>query len=83
MRQDSGSSQAQRKNQAAVSRLVLAFVGTQYGWLWCYSAFSSMGMAVRMLTAVGPVHTLIERKYFMDELAETVLVRCLLNGVVG
>lgn len=40
-------------------------------------------MAVRMLTAVGPVHTLIERKYFMDELAETVFVRCLLNGVVG
>jgi MFS family permease len=50
VQEDSVSSQAQRKNQAGVSRLVLAFVGTQYGWLWCNSAFSSMGMAVRMLT---------------------------------
>jgi NADH-quinone oxidoreductase subunit L len=33
---------------------------------------------------LGPVHTLVERKYFLDELAETVVVRwVLLRGVGG
>ncbi|HJM76155.1 MAG TPA: hypothetical protein QGI71_09925, partial [Dehalococcoidia bacterium] len=33
---------------------------------------------------LGPVHTLVERKYFLDELAETVVVRwVLLKGVGG
>jgi NADH-quinone oxidoreductase subunit L len=31
----------------------------------------------------GPIHTLIERKYYVDEIAEDGVVRGLLNGVVG
>ena len=31
----------------------------------------------------GPLHTLVERKYYMDELAETVIVRWVLHGGIG
>ena len=31
----------------------------------------------------GPLHTLVERKYYIDELAEKTIVRGLLNGVIG
>ena len=37
----------------------------------------------RVRAAFGPLHTLVERKYYLDELAETVVVRGLLNGVIG
>jgi NADH-quinone oxidoreductase subunit L len=37
----------------------------------------------RVRGAFGPLHTLVERKYYLDELAETVVVRGLLNGVIG
>ncbi len=39
--------------------------------------------AERLRAGFGPLHTLVERKYFMDEIAETVVVRGLLHGVIG
>ncbi len=39
--------------------------------------------AERVRAAFGPLHTLLERKYYLDELAETVVVRGLLNGAIG
>ena len=39
--------------------------------------------AERLRAGLAPLHRLVERKYFMDEIAEAVVVRGLLQGVVG
>jgi NADH-quinone oxidoreductase subunit L len=56
-----------------------------FGGIGAAAAIYIYGMPspVRVRAAFGPLHTLVERKYYLDELAETVVVRGLLNGVVG
>ena len=39
--------------------------------------------AEALRTRIGPLHRLIERKYFMDDIAETVVVRWVLDAGVG
>ena len=39
--------------------------------------------AERLRAGLWPLHTLVERKYFLDEVAETFVVRRVLNGAIG
>jgi len=56
-----------------------------FGGIGAAAAIYIYGMPspARVRAAFGPLHTLVERKYYLDELAETVVVRGLLNGVIG
>ncbi len=56
-----------------------------FGGIGAAAAIYLYGMPspARVRAAFGPLHTLVERKYYLDELAETVVVRGLLNGVIG
>jgi NADH-quinone oxidoreductase subunit L len=56
-----------------------------FGGIGAAAAIYLYGMPspARVRAAFGPLHTLAVRKYYLDELAETVVVRGLLNGVIG
>ncbi len=63
----------------AIGSTALAVAGIGTAWLFYGARVLS---AERVRTALRPVHILLERKYFLDDLYEGVLVRGLLLGVI-
>ena len=56
-----------------LTSLVVALGGLALGW-WAYRGYRR-GEDDPLMAPLGPVHTLLNRKYFFDELYETVFVR--------
>ena len=62
----------------ALGSLAVALAGISVGWLFYGARVLS---AERVSAAVRPLHVLLERKYFLDDLYEGVFVGGLLRGV--